>query len=147
MMNSLKRRLSYSRSRLREIFDRTDGHCHICHGKLSFERYAKFGEQGSWEVEHSKPKAKGGTDRLTNLYPACITCNRSKGTRSTRSIRARFGFTRAPYSKAKKRRIKKRNRRFGAVLGGALGVCWGATGAAILIVVGLLLGNFLGPRK
>lgn len=33
------------------------------------------------EVDHIQPKAKGGTDEISNLVCACRDCNRGKGTR------------------------------------------------------------------
>src|SRR5258707_15881040 len=32
------------------------------------------------QIEHIIPRAKGGTDRVSNLTLACETCNRAKGT-------------------------------------------------------------------
>ena len=40
--------------------------------------YGKNGEK-SWEVDHSKPQAKGGTDHLNNLRPLQSDANRKKG--------------------------------------------------------------------
>ena len=62
------------------VYDKTDGYCRYCEKKLSRTNYAMPGERGAWEVEHSAPLALGGTDYLSNLWPACIECNRDKGT-------------------------------------------------------------------
>ncbi len=78
----------YSADRLNDIYDKTDGRCHICREKLSWSNYGEPGNSGAWEVDHSNPRVNCGTDRLTNLYAACIPCNRSKGSKSTRSQRA-----------------------------------------------------------
>ena len=83
----------FTDDQLDAIYDRTSGYCHICRKKLAFKNYGKLGQRGAWEVEHSRAQAKGGTDRLNNLYPACITCNRRKGTRTTRTLRS-FLFAR-----------------------------------------------------
>lgn len=91
--------MGYTDDRLNNIFDKTDGHCHICSKKLSFSNYGKTKGRAPWEVDHSVPVAHGGTDHLNNLYPICVTCNRSKQDRSTRSIRAEAGNKRAPISK------------------------------------------------
>ncbi|MCG8378187.1 MAG: HNH endonuclease, partial [Proteobacteria bacterium] len=46
--------------------------------KLAWKNYGLDGQRGSWHIDHSKPKSKGGTDYLRNLVPACIDCNREK---------------------------------------------------------------------
>lgn len=86
----------------RKIFERTDGKCHICRKTLCFSNYGKSAARGNWEIEHSNPRANGGTDYLRNLYPACITCNRSKGKNSSYSARQKNGFIHAPRSKKEK---------------------------------------------
>lgn len=45
--------MPYSRSQLRRIYDRTSGYCHLCHKKLAFTNYGRYGAKGVWEVEHS----------------------------------------------------------------------------------------------
>lgn len=42
--------------------------------------YGTHGEQG-WEVDHSRPKSKGGTDSSRNLQALQTKANRSKGKR------------------------------------------------------------------
>ena len=69
----------FTDKKLNAIYDRSRGYCHICGKKLAFINYGNFGKRGAWEVDHSKPRVKGGTDHPNNLYPACISCNRSKG--------------------------------------------------------------------
>jgi hypothetical protein len=53
--------------RLRAVYDRTGGYCHICHKKLAFTNYAAFGRRGAWETEHSVAQVLGGSNRLGNL--------------------------------------------------------------------------------
>lgn len=103
--------MPFTKDELRKIYDRSSGMCHICGKNVAFTNYADAtpDARGAWEVEHSNPKAKGGTDRLNNLYPACIACNRSKGTQSTRTVRARNGKTRAPLSREKREIAKRKN--------------------------------------
>ena len=96
--------MPYSEQEKDTIFAKTDGWCHICRKPLKRENYAAEGKPGAWEVEHSKPRADGGTDHPNNRFPACIACNRSKGAGSTRAARAKHGFRAAPLSRAKKRR-------------------------------------------
>lgn len=95
--------MAYENETLEKVFGRTDGKCHLCHKKLSLRNYASSGARGAWEVEHSVPRAKGGTDHLNNLYAACIPCNRAKGIVTTRTARARNGVRCAPYSKNQRR--------------------------------------------
>jgi hypothetical protein len=116
---------SYSEDKLNKIFDKTHGACHLCAKKLYFSNYGNIdGRRGKWEVEHSIPKAKGGTDHLNNLYAACISCNRSKGKKTTRTIRAIHGRTKAPHS-AEKKVVIRRNSTVG----------WGITGLALTALV------------
>ncbi len=105
--------MSYDNDKLRRVFERTDGECHICRGKLSFSNYGKADKRGGWEVEHSVPRSRGGSDSLNNLYPAHVACNRSKGSSDSRSARREHGFQAAPLPA----KIKTRN----AITGGALG--------------------------
>src|SRR6267378_582017 len=98
--------MKYSPERLRQIYDRSSGYCHICAKKLSFSNYGQTGARGAWEVEHSNPQANGGTDRLSNLYPAHIKCNREKQDHTTRTARAWNDRTRAPLSSEKRKETK-----------------------------------------
>ncbi len=128
------------------IFDRTAGRCHICGKQLARCNYAAYGRRGAWEIEHSIPKARGGSDHGNNLYPACISCNRSKGTMTSRTARSRNGRTRAPLSLKKQAEVRTRR----AVGGGVLGaVAAGLAGVPILVPMGLaaLLGYALDPEE
>jgi len=126
--------------RLNAIYDRTGGYCHICHKKLAFQSYAAFGRRGAWEIEHSVPRVLGGTDRLCNLYPACIRCNRQKQHVSTRTARHWNGQTRAPRSAERRRQLKSENTWAGAELGFLLGAPFGGVGA----ILGPIVGGYLG---
>jgi 5-methylcytosine-specific restriction endonuclease McrA len=126
--------------RLSAIYDRTGGYCHLCHKKLAFQNYASFGQRGAWEIEHSVPKARGGTDRLCNLYPACISCNRQKQHLSTRTARRWNGQTRAPLSADQRRKRKDENTLTGAGVGLLLGAPFGGLGA----ILGPMIGGYIG---
>ena len=128
--------------RLEQIFEKTNGHCHICSEKVYFSGYGN-----TWEIEHSIPKAKGGTDHLNNLFPAHLSCNRSKGTKHTRTARAEYGNTRAPYHKKKIEDIKNGNTVTGAVIGGLLGAFLGPEGAIIGASIGAAIGRGTSPNK
>lgn len=123
--------MSFDSNTLRLVYDRTEGKCHLCRKKLAFTNYALAGEKGAWEVEHSVPRSKGGTDRLNNLYAACIGCNRDKSDSSTKTIRSKSGFKRAPYSKSQRSK--------NAWIGGALG----ATTAMLLVPPPIRLGAMI----
>jgi 5-methylcytosine-specific restriction endonuclease McrA len=129
--------MAFTDDQLSKIFDRTDGRCHICGVKLCFGNYGQFGRKGAWEVEHSNARCNGGSDRLCNLYPAHISCNREKGAMATRTARAWNGRTSAPLSKQRKEKIRSDNR-------WGLGSVGALAGAAILGPPGLLLGAILG---
>lgn len=101
--------MSFTKDKRRRVYDRSSGYCHICHKKLAWKNYREIEARGAWEIEHSNPKARGGTDALNNLYPACIPCNHSKRTKSTRSARAVYGKTRAPLTREKREKAKMLN--------------------------------------
>jgi hypothetical protein len=126
---------------LRRIYSRTDGHCHICGKKLSFVNYAIPGGRGAWEVEHSIAKAIGGTGNLNNLLPACIKCNRTKGTMTSRAARMQHGRKRAPLSRDRKKSIRDNNALAGVGLGAIIG---GILGGPPGVLAGGVLGGILG---
>ena len=136
--------MTFDQETLNRIYERTDGHCHICRKKIAKRNYGTIGARGAWEVEHSKPRAMGGTNKLNNLYAACISCNRSKGKTSTRAARSKNGFKAAPYSNAK----KTRNAWLGA---GALGgLAWLLVPPQIklpAVLIGAALGGHVGKSS
>jgi len=78
--------MGYADEELSYVYDKNDGYCWHCGKKLAWKNYGKPGERGAWEVDHSHPLARGGTDYLRNLVPACIECNRSKCDLKTREF-------------------------------------------------------------
>ena len=80
--------MGYTSEVLGYVYDKNDGFCKYCGKKLAFTNYGRLGERGAWEVDHSVPRSRGGTDYLRNLVPSCIDCNRQKGIRMGRSVRA-----------------------------------------------------------
>ena len=139
--------MAYTDDELSLIFDRTDGHCHLCGLKVCFANYGRFGRRGAWEVEHSKPRCNGGSDRLCNLFAAHVVCNRQKGTVTTRTARAWNGRTKAPLSGQKKDGIRKGNRlgwgSVGALTGGAM---FGPPGFLLGSILGAMIGNEIEPE-
>ncbi|HTD39504.1 MAG TPA: HNH endonuclease signature motif containing protein [Mucilaginibacter sp.] len=137
-----------NQDRLIAIYDKTHGYCHICHKKLSLRNYGVHGAKGSWHIEHSIPKAKGGTDHLNNLFPACIPCNLEKGISHTNTVRKRNGVTRAPYSKAKKDKLKNDNMLGLGALGFVIGAgIYGPLGGIIFAVLGSEIGKKVSLKR
>lgn len=139
--------MKYDDNKLNKIYDKTDGCCHICHKRVSFSNYGVHGAKGAWHVDHSIPRAKGGSNHLNNLYPACIPCNLAKSKSANRLIRPLYGNTRAPYSRAKKEAIRERQTWDGVAIGGLIGMLGGPVGAFAGAVIGGLIGSDSSPKK
>ena len=139
--------MAYSDEQLERTYDRTGGYCHLCHKKLSYKNYAQYGERGAWEVEHSKPIARGGTSHGNNLFAACISCNRSKRAGSSRTARSRSGQSRAPYSRSKVNAKRGNNQLGGAITGGIIGSRFGPGGTVVGALLGALFGDKNTPKK
>lgn len=133
--------------RLRKIYDRTNGYCHLCHKKLAFTNHGKYGAQGAWQIEHSIPKANGGTDHLNNLYAACISCNIKKGVSPSKNVRRSNGVSRAPYNKNKSQKIRNTNTLAGAAGGALLGSVFGPGGTIVGGILGSIFGESNSPKK
>lgn len=137
--------MAYDVEQFERFFGKTNERCHICRSQLSFNNYGKTDARRAWEVEHSVPRAKGGTDHLNNLYAACVTCNRSKGSSMTISARAKNGYECAPFSKS----MKMGN----ALIGGVVGTLaiflvpphLRVAGAVFGAVVGAVIGHEVEP--
>lgn len=136
--------MEIGKERLREIFEKTNGKCHLCHKPLAFRSHGKNTPNG-WEIEHSVPKARGGTDHLNNLYAAHPSCNRAKGTMTSRTARIAHGRRRAPLSRKRLIQERLQNTVVGSTFGGLIAV---ATGLALapIVVVGGLVGLLADPE-
>lgn len=66
--------------RRREVFSKCGGCCVYCNVPLQLD--------GSWHVEHGKPRALGGRDEIANLFASCVPCNLSKADRTAISFMA-----------------------------------------------------------
>jgi hypothetical protein len=139
--------MAYTVHGLRTIYDRTSGYCHLCQKKLAFSNYGKAGSRATWEVDHSRAQSNGGTHRLNNLFAACISCNRGKGAQTTRIVRTRNGYTKAPSSKSARRIAKRWNAVGGAVLGAIPGALFGPFGLALGALIGGKLGYDGNPDR
>jgi hypothetical protein len=83
---------------------------------------------------------------MNNLYAACISCNRAKGARTTRSMRLRRGLTRAPMSANARTAAKRWNAIGGSLLGGIPSVILlGPPGAVLGAALGAVLGHERDP--
>lgn len=83
-------RRNSNKSKLKEIFDRTSGHCHFCGDAVIFRKYGMkdiYNLRGVWEMDHIFQKAKGGTKHHSNCLPACYRCNRLRWHRKGKEIR------------------------------------------------------------
>src|SRR5580658_2913501 len=81
--------MNLSDEELQEIFVKGEGHCFYCRSPIDMDRYGSSGS-GGWEIDHYVARSEGGTSDLSNLVPACRTCNRGKGMRHGRSFDAEF---------------------------------------------------------
>lgn len=103
------------------VYARSGGDCHICHEPVGPRSYGRLHSPRGWEIDHSVPRSKGGTDRLNNLYPAHIDCNRSKGAKSTRAARRAFGYSSAPMSLEQRAAVRRIALATGITGGGLVG--------------------------
>ena len=69
----------WDEEQLQKIYDKAKGHCTYCGKQIVRSRYGRREGRGIWEVDHSKPKSRGGTDHPNNLVASCVNCNRKKG--------------------------------------------------------------------
>ena len=73
---------------LREIFEKTGGHCHFCGDEIKFEnRGWSETPDGHWEVDHVIQRDKGGAKTSENCLPACTRCNRLRWHRTGDGLR------------------------------------------------------------
>jgi 5-methylcytosine-specific restriction endonuclease McrA len=131
---------------LSRIYDRTSGYCHICGKKMSFTNYALPGRKGAWEIEHSVPRSKGGTDHANNLFGAHIACNRDKSDHTTQTARNWHGRKRAPLSRAQRKDAQSSNTIGGAVIGGLIGLAGGPAGVIAGSLIGAGIGSSMKPE-
>jgi hypothetical protein len=139
--------MGYTGDELTSIYERTSGYCHICRKKLAFKNYGRFGERGAWEVEHSNPRVRGGTNCASNLYAACVSCNRRKRDSATRTARSDYGYRKAPLSSAERKKARIENAVAGGVAGAVVGSIFGPGGALVGSVIGARIGHKSNPDK
>ena len=76
-MENVKRRRLSAKER-KKIFDMFQGHCAYCGTEVTFR---------GMQVDHINPLAAGGEDVLTNMFPACRSCNHYKHTLDVEGFR------------------------------------------------------------
>lgn len=133
--------MRFDKQTLTRIYRRTSGYCHLCHAKLSLKNYGQAGKKGAWQVEHSVPRSRGGTDHLNNLFAACVSCNCDKSNKTTRTARGWNEKTCAPLSTEKRKQAKFENGFAGAIAGGIAG---GAIAGPVGVIVGAVTGACVG---
>jgi len=121
--------MTYTKDQLRDIWHKTHGKCHLC-GKV----HLLSGYPLEWEVDHSKPRAKGGNDWLGNYLVACVSCNRSKQACDNRAIRAQNGLPGKPPC-TEDVQARRRKARF-----------WNGVGIVALVAVAVPAGLWLLSR-
>ncbi len=140
--------MAFTRQQLDKIYNRTSGFCHLCHKKLARINYGNRTCRGGWEVEHSNPRSKGGTDHPNNLFAACVQCNVDKGNRHTRTARAWNGKSCAPLGREKRKQAKFENGLAVATLVGLAGAALaGPFGAVVGATAGVLFGSSQNPDQ
>ena len=69
---------AYTAAEWRELLERYEGRCAYC------------GTEAPLEADHRVPLARGGTNVIANILPACAPCNRRKSTLAEPEFRARM---------------------------------------------------------
>lgn len=74
----------FSKDVQQEVWNKTDGRCWYCGEKTSQSLTGINGEsiKMKFTVDHFVSLSYGGTDEISNLVPACWSCNTSKQKRS-----------------------------------------------------------------
>lgn len=140
--------MTFTDDELDRIYARTGGDCHLCGGRLARSNYGRMGRRGAWEVDHSKAQAAGGSHHGNNLFPAHISCNRSKQANSSRAVRQQNGLQCAPPSTARRKRVRAQNTAAGGLIGAGFGYILGGPVVALLLgTMGLVAGHESDPAK
>lgn len=73
---------------LREVFAKTNGHCHFCGDPVEYPKRGWAADlSGRWEVDHVIQRGKGGVKAAANCLPACTRCNRLRWHRTGEAVR------------------------------------------------------------
>lgn len=72
----MRRRLS--KAQRQQVYEKCGGHCAYCGCDLEYQEM---------QVDHVKPLRLGGEDGLSNMLPACRSCNHYKAARDVDGYR------------------------------------------------------------
>lgn len=86
--------MSFSKETQNKVFDKYGGRCALCGKQLVRKNYGVRVGRGRWQIDHSKPDAKGGTDHINNLLPMCAECNNRKSDMTLAQAKKKFGQSR-----------------------------------------------------
>lgn len=140
--------MGYTTGERRGIWQKTAGRCHLCKRRLALGQYGLAGARSAWEVDHSTPRAAGGTERWSNLLPACVPCNRSKQDKTTLAKRSENGFRRKPLLREERATEKRAAAAKGVTAGAVIGAIFGGpAGAAVGSLIGGLVGHAADPEE
>lgn len=71
-------RRKLSQSERQQIHNKCNGHCAYCGRELEYK---------DMQVDHMTPISRGGADALSNMLPACRSCNHYKATLTVEGFR------------------------------------------------------------
>jgi 5-methylcytosine-specific restriction endonuclease McrA len=77
-------RRKWSSQVIKGTWRRSGARCHLCDRAHLLMDYGWL-----WSIDHSVSRARGGTDRPTNLRVACCSCNSGKRDRTNNVARPR----------------------------------------------------------
>lgn len=70
--------MGYTNDERNYVFSKTGGKCRHCGKQLAYDNYGDRNARGGWEVDHSVPLSKEGSDTPRNWQPLCWKCNLEK---------------------------------------------------------------------
>lgn len=71
-------RKKLSKVERQQVYEKCAGHCAYCGCELEYK---------AMQVDHMKPLHIGGSDVMSNMLPACRSCNHYKGTLDVEGFR------------------------------------------------------------
>ncbi|MBI1805043.1 MAG: HNH endonuclease [Ignavibacteriae bacterium] len=79
--------MAFDNETIELVFEKSVRKCHHCGKQLAWKNYGRRDLRGGWEIDHSRPHARGGTDHLNNLVASCWSCNLDKSDLTTGQFR------------------------------------------------------------